>query len=128
VHNYIAGVLVLVALCGVAVFGLEAYRIYDADRMVQAALLDGQSRLAADGGVSPGVQRLVRRRIEADGGDVTRVRISGSPQGTASGREVTLTVAYDLPFTLAALLPGREGRDGVFHIRHSATTLSGYGS
>lgn len=125
-HNYIAGVLAMLALCSVALLGLEAYRIYDADRMVQAALLDGQSHLAADGGVSPRVVRVVRQRIQNDGGDPSHLRVTGSPMGTAQGREVTLTVAYDLPFSLSGLLGRHESQPGIFHIRHSAVTLSGY--
>lgn len=125
--SYLAGGLMVILLVAAAILGLEAYEIYDTARMVEAALLDGQARLAADGGVSPAVERQVRARVTTDGGDPRRVQVSGSRAGQAYGTEVALHVAYDHPYALTTLVPGGSGwRQGVFRVERSATTLSGW--
>lgn len=125
--HYIAGGLMLLLLCAASVLGIEAYGIYDAVRMVDTALLDGQLQLAADGGVSPAVERQVRRRIEAERGDTARLHIDGSRPGTPYGETVTLEVTYDHRFALNMLVPGGSGwREGTFHIRRAATMMSGW--
>lgn len=117
----------LILLVAATVLGLEAYGVYDAARMVEAALLDGQARLAADGGVSPAVERQVRARVAADGGDPRHVQVAGSPAGQVYGTEVSLHVVYDHPYALTMLVPGGSGwHRGVFRIERTATTLSGW--
>jgi len=120
--SYLAGGLMILLLCAAALLGIEAYGIYDAARMVDAALLDGQARLAADGGVSPAVARQVRARVAADGGDPRRVQVSGSRPGQPYGAEVTVHMVYEHPYWLTTR------RHGVFRIERTATTLSGWQS
>lgn len=125
--QYIAGGLMILLLCATALLGMEAYGVYDAARMVDAALLDGQLQLAADGGVSPAVERLIRRRIEADGGDPERVSISGSPPHRPFGELVAVQVVYEHDYWLNALVPGGSGwRSGIFRVVRSASTMSGW--
>lgn len=117
--HYIAGGLMILLLCAATLLGLEAYGVYDAARMVDAALLDGQLKLATDGGVSPEVERLIRRRIEADGGDPGRVQVSGTQPHQPYGELVTVQVVYQHPFRL-------PGEAGTFRVVRSATTMSGW--
>ncbi len=125
--QYIAGGLMILLLCAAALLGIEAYGIYDAVRMVDAALLDGQLKLAADGGVSPAVERQVRRRIEAEGGDLSHLQISGTRPEAPYGEMVTLEVDYEHRYALNMLVPGGSGwRAGTFHIHRSATMMSGW--
>jgi hypothetical protein len=127
VSHYIAGGLMILLLIGVAVLGLEAFGVYDAARMVDAALLDGQLALATDGGVSPTVRELVRERIVAEGGNPSRLTVEGSWPHTAYGEIVTLQVVYAYPYTLhAPLLGGTTLGGGIFRVRRTARTLSGY--
>lgn len=125
--HYIAGGLMLLLLCAAALLGIEAFGIYDAVRMVDSALLDGQLKLAADGGVSAAVERQVRRRIEAEGGDLSRLKVSGTRPGAPYGEIVTLQVAYEHGYALNMLVPGGSGwRTGIFRIQRTSTLMSGW--
>ena len=115
----------LLLLIGTAMLGLEVYGIYQAAHMVEAALLDGQPKLAADGGVSPTVERLVRQRVAAEGGDLGRLEIRGSRPHTAYGELVTLRITYRYPFALP-LLGGTLWEKGIYTVARSATTASGW--
>ena len=123
--HYIAGGLMILLLCATAVLGIEIYGIYHAAQMVEAALLDGQSKLAADGGLSPAVDRMVRQRVEAEGGDPARLQIKGSRPRTPYGETVTLRVTYRHPFTLP-MLGSLSWEKGTFRIERMATTMSGW--
>lgn len=123
--NYLAGGLMLLLLSAAALLGLEAYSLYDSVRMVDTALLEAHPLLMRDGGLSPAVERTLRRRLQSEGGVAERLEISGSRPGTRSGSEVQLTVTYHRPYALTMLVPGGEGwRSGIFRIRRSVTTLS----
>ncbi|HWI63699.1 MAG TPA: hypothetical protein VNT75_17835 [Symbiobacteriaceae bacterium] len=123
--QYIAGGLMLLLLIGTAVLGLEVYGIYQAAHMVEAALLDGQPKLAADGGVTPTVERLVRQRVAAEGGNPDRLEIKGSRPHTAYGELVTLRITYRYPFALP-LLGSSAWEKGVYTVARTATTVSGW--
>lgn len=125
--HHVAGGLMILLLLGVTLLGIQVYQVYDAARIVEAALLDAQLKLAADGGVSPQVERLVRQRVRSEGGDSRRVTVTGSPAHTAYGELVTLHVQYSQAYTLTALMPGSGGQEhGLFAIERSSTTLSGW--
>lgn len=125
--DYIAGGLMLLLLLGVTVLGMEAFGVYNAARMVDAALLDGQQALSVDGGVSAQVEELVRERVAAEGGNPSRLTVSGSRPHTPDGEMVTLQVVYDVPYVLhAPLLDGTPLGKGVFRIQRTARTLSGW--
>lgn len=123
--EYIAGGLMILLLVATALLGLEAYDIYHAAHMVEAALLDGQIKLAADGGVSPAVARLVRERIAAEGGDLQRLRVTGSAPRTPYGEPVTLRVEYKHPFALP-LLGSTSWQAGGYRVERRATIMSGF--
>jgi hypothetical protein len=117
----------ILLLLGTALTGIELYQIFNAGRMVDAALLDAQLKLAADGGVSPQVERLVRHRIAADGGKPGRVTVSGTRAHTPFGELVELHVLYQQPYSLTGLLPGSAGAEhGLLEIARTATTMSGW--
>jgi hypothetical protein len=128
--HYIAGGLMILLLCAAALLGMEAFGVYHSAAMVEAALLDGQLQLAADGGLSPRVEQMVRRRIAAEGGDVSRLQVTGSQPRTPYGELVSLQVVYAYPFALNGLLPrGENGgwqRRGTFRVERTATTMSGW--
>ncbi len=125
--QYIAGGLMMVLLVAITMLGLEAYAVYDAARMVDAALLESQLQLAADGGVSPAVIRAARRRVEAEGGDPARLRITGTRPGTPFGEPVTMEIVYEHPYRLPVLGAGSDGREaGSFRIRRRAVIMSGW--
>jgi hypothetical protein len=125
--TYVAGGLMIMLLLGVTLLGIQVYQVYDAARMVEAALLDAQLKLAADGGVSPQVERLVRQRVRAEGGDPGRLTVTGSAVHTPYGELVTLHVRYSQAYTFTALMPGSGGGEhGLFAIQRSATAMSGW--
>ncbi|HYG56718.1 MAG TPA: hypothetical protein VD902_01430 [Symbiobacteriaceae bacterium] len=125
--QYIAGGLMILLLCAVALLGAEAYGITRAAQMVEAALLDSQAKLAADGGVTDTVEHLVKRRIADEGGDVRRLSVTGSHPRTPYGKLVTLQVTYEHDFALNTLLPGGSGWEhGAFRVVRRATTVSGW--
>lgn len=123
--QYIAGGLMLLLLCAMALLGVEVYGVYHAAHMVEAALLDGQIKLAADGGVTPVVERMVRQRIESEGGNLGRLAIEGSRPGTPYGEPVTLRVTYRHPFSLP-LTDRLSWRRGEYTVVRTATTMSGW--
>lgn len=125
--QYIAGGLMILLLAAAALLGTEIFGIYQAASMVEAALLDGQSKLAADGGVTVAVESVVKRRIASAGGDERRLLVSGSRPRTAYGELVTLQVVYEHDFALNRLLPGAGGWEaGTFRVVRQATTASGW--
>lgn len=113
----------LLLLVSAALLGMEAFSIYDSVRTVDAALLDAQLRLSADGGLSPAVERLVRRRVIQDGGDPSRLRLTGTPPGQPYGSQVELTLTYERPYSLP--IPG-GWRTGIFRVQRTAVMLSGW--
>jgi hypothetical protein len=121
--HYIAGGLMLLLLFLAGLFGLEVYGVYHAAHMVEAALLDAQPKLAADGGVSGTVSALVRRRVGAEGGDLSALTVSGSPARTPAGAVITLVVRYRHRYSFP-VWPG--WRQGVFEVERQATTVSGW--
>lgn len=123
--HYIAGGLMILLLGAAALLGIEIYGIYHAAHMVEAALLDGQTRLAADGGVSPTVERIVRQRIAAEGGDPAKLQVKGSRPRTPYGETITLRLTYQHRFGLP-LLGSLSWRKGTFQIARAATTMSGW--
>lgn len=120
--HYIAGGLMILLLLVAGLFGVETYGVYHAAQMVEAALLDAQPVLARDGGVTPAVRDLVRRRVATEGGDPARLSVSGTPGGTAAGTLVTLVVVYRHDYAFP-LWPG--WRHGTFRVERQSTTLSG---
>lgn len=125
--HYIAGGLMILLLCTATLLGLQVYQIYDAGRMVEAALQGAQLKLAADGGLSPQVERLVRERIRAEGGNPRHLSVGGSRPHTPYGELITLHVRYQQEYTLTGLLPGSAGAEhGLFEIQRTATTVSGW--
>lgn len=117
--HYIAGGLMLLLLFGAVLLGIEAVGIYNAARMVDAALLDGQRKLAVDGGVSPTVVRLVRARIEAEGGMSERLKVMGSRPGTPLGDVIRLQVTYEHDYGFAVM-------QGTYTVVRTAATVSGW--
>lgn len=123
--HYLAGGLMLLLLSAAALLGLEAYGLYDSVRMVDTALLEAHPLLVRDGGLSPGVERAIRRRLQSEGGRPDRIELHGSRPGTPWGMEVRLDVTYHRPYALTMLVPGGDGwRTGTFRIRRSLTALS----
>lgn len=116
----------LLLLCAVTLLGIQAYGIYDAGRMVEAALLDAQPVLARDGGVSETAATLARERLTREGGDPERLAISGSPEGTPYGELVRLHLVYEYPYLLNSLLPWETEETGVLRIEREAVTMSGW--
>jgi hypothetical protein len=114
----------LLMLVGATLLGIQGFELYHASQMVDSSLLDSHLRLSGDGGLSPGVVRLIRQRVKAEGGDPERLAITGTPAYTAYGEMVSVTVRYEQPFVLTALMGA--GRRGVFHIRRTASTVSGW--
>jgi hypothetical protein len=126
VSHYIAGGLMLLLLVGAVLLGIEAVGVYNAARMVDAALLDGQRKLAVDGGVSTTVVRLVRERIEAEGGVSERLKVIGSRPGTPFGDLIRLQVTYDHAYTFTGLFPHLGQREGNYTVVRTAATISGW--
>ncbi len=124
--HYIAGGLMLLLLFGAVLLGVEAVGVYNAARMVDAALLDGQRKLAVDGGISPTVFRLVRDRITSEGGVPERLQVVGSRPGTPFGDLIQLQVSYQHRYVLAGLLPGLEDGEGIYVVVRTAHTISGW--
>lgn len=123
--KYIAGGLMILLLCATTLLGLEVFGIYQAAHMVEAALLDGQIKLATDGGLSAAVAGAVRQRIAAEGGDTSRLEIKGSMPRTPYGKPVTLTIAYKHSFALP-VLGTLSWEKGGFRVIRTATIMSGW--
>jgi len=120
VSHYVAGGLMLLLLFGAVLLGIEAVGVYNAARMVDAALLDGQRKFAVDGGVSPTVVRLVRQRIATEGGSIERLAVNGSRAGTPFGNLIRMQVTYEHPYTFAGIL------QGTYTVSRTVTTISGW--
>jgi hypothetical protein len=125
VSSYLSGGVMLLLLLSFGLIGLQAYDLFDAARAVDAALLDAQGRLAADGGLTPEVERLARERIAAEGRDPARLQIEGSPPHLPYPELVRLALVYEHPYALTLLLPLQSER-GIFRVERRATVVSGW--
>lgn len=109
--HYLAALFGTLLLLTAALGAWEGVRALDARRAVEAALLEGQAWLAADGGLSPRVHARVQRRLQEQGLDPARATVTGSPAGTPAGEPVWLKITYRHRFALpaAGLLAGDRG-------------------
>lgn len=122
--HYLAAVLSVLLLAGVALLGLDGYGALHRLWSVEAALEAAESRLALDGGLSPAVRALVEQRITESGGELDRLVIEGSTAGAAFGAPLTLTLTYRQPAGLTLPLLGSTRRE--VEIRRSVTVASGW--